>query len=73
MLFVIRVILRVRKYALVNASATWKPRDVFSVKLWGENLSDRHYFASQVPSAFGDMSIPAAPRTYGITFTTHFK
>lgn len=58
---------------LFNASVEWQPIDgMFGLRFWGRNLAGEKYFSTAQPSAFGDLMVPAAPRTYGITATAHF-
>jgi iron complex outermembrane recepter protein len=62
-------------YALIGASFAYNlPGGHVSVRLWGENLSDRHYYGSgQAFGTFaGDEGAPAAPRTYGLTLSAKY-
>jgi len=64
---------RQKPYTLVNASIGWRSdNDRFGVSLWGQNLTDKSYLMQGVPSAYGDLAVMAAPRTYGITVSTKF-
>ncbi|MET0986285.1 MAG: TonB-dependent receptor, partial [Steroidobacteraceae bacterium] len=60
-------------YDLINASVKWiSPNEVYSVQVWGRNLADTYYYSGGVPTGFGDLITPAAPRTYGITLGAKF-
>jgi iron complex outermembrane receptor protein len=62
-------------YALLNAGLSWTPaNERYMVRVWGRNLTDREYYigrSEQVGNA--DIDRPAAPRTYGVTFSAHFR
>ncbi|CAN5226423.1 TonB-dependent receptor [soil metagenome] len=61
------------EHVLLNASIRWSlPGDRYSVSVWGNNLTDRHLFATINPNASGDAITPAAPRTYGIRLGAKF-
>lgn len=60
-------------YTLLNGSIGWEPASgAYSVTVWGSNLTDEYYLAQGVPSGLGDLTSPAAPRTYGITLRAKF-
>jgi iron complex outermembrane receptor protein len=60
-------------YTLLNASFGWTSTDNrYGVSLWGYNLTNKYYLSSGVASSLGDLTIPAAPRTYGITVSGKF-
>ncbi len=60
-------------YEIVNAAATWySADDKYSVKLWGKNLGDTRYWSFANETGTVTKSIPAPPRTYGLTFTARF-
>ena len=60
-------------YTLVNARVGWNTLDErYGVSLWGRNLTDEYYYAQGVPSNFGDLTTPAAPRTFGVTLRARF-
>ncbi|MET0657097.1 MAG: TonB-dependent receptor, partial [Steroidobacteraceae bacterium] len=60
-------------YTVYGSSVTWhSSNEKFDVRLWGENLTDKHYLITGVPNGNGDSIQFAAPRTYGITLGTHF-
>lgn len=64
---------RQNAYSLLNASLKWTaPSDKWDVRLWAENLTDTHRYAAYNELAV-DIYQPAPPRTYGITFTAHFR
>jgi iron complex outermembrane receptor protein len=62
------------QYTLVNASLQWSPLTTpLDVKLWGKNLRNVEYYSQQqVNATVADYSA-APPRTYGITFTYHWR
>ncbi len=67
--------LRQPSYALVNASLRYGFADQSTaVQLWGKNLGDKQYYSyvSQFAGSLGDATVPAAPRTYGITLSKKF-
>jgi iron complex outermembrane receptor protein len=58
-------------FTMINASAGWTSDDErYGLTLWGRNLTDKHTLTQGVPSGFGDLTAPAAPRTYGVTLRT---
>ena len=61
-------------YALLNTSIVWNPRnsDVWEVRLWSNNLTDKIHFASKDESATGDFQVYAPPRLFGITVTAKY-
>jgi iron complex outermembrane receptor protein len=66
--------LRQKAYELLNASVRWtSPGDAFTVRLWAQNLTRAKYLTQAQSTAVGDLLIPAAPRTFGITFSTRIK
>jgi iron complex outermembrane receptor protein len=65
---------RQKAYELLNASVRWtSPGEAFTVRLWAQNLNRAKYLLQAQSTAVGDLSIPAAPRTFGITLSTRFK
>jgi iron complex outermembrane receptor protein len=58
-------------YGLLDASLGWS-RDLFTITLWGKNLTDRIYpiAVNQAPTAVA--AAYAAPRTYGLTLRVDF-
>ena len=60
-------------YTLLNAAVTWQTSDkALGISVWGRNLSNELYLAQGVPSAYGDLIVHAAPRTYGVTVRSKF-
>lgn len=60
---------RVRRpaFSLVNSSLSWEMSPHWTVKVWGQNLGNKHYYADIQPGNAGDEYYPAAPRTFGAT------
>ena len=66
-------ILRQPAYSLVNASATWSaPQDLYSVKFWGSNLTNKAIASTLNSSAISSIVQYQAPRTYGVLLTARF-
>jgi iron complex outermembrane receptor protein len=60
-------------YALLGAFVKWSPdRQNWDLRVWGNNLTDKKYYAFESAYSLGDVYSPAAPATYGITATYHF-
>jgi iron complex outermembrane receptor protein len=60
-------------HSVVNASLTFRPPSKgWSLQLWGKNLSNEEIRAAGLSRLEGEMSAPAAPRTYGLTVTAHY-
>jgi iron complex outermembrane recepter protein len=54
-------------FGLLNVSAGWRsPDGKYSVTAWGRNLTDEYYYVQGVPSGYGDIYTPAAPRMFGV-------
>jgi iron complex outermembrane receptor protein len=54
-------------YALVSAQVTWTdPSDHYSVTLYGNNLTNKSYFATQGGGPFGDVGTRGDPITGGV-------
>lgn len=62
---------RVRQpaYGLLNGSLSVDVLPRIAVKVWAENITDKHYYADVQPDNFGDAYFPAAPRTFGVTLS----
>ena len=64
-----------RKVNTLNASVSLMFSERYEVMLWGRNLNDDNYLQSSFPTvaqAGSYSGYPNQPRTYGITFRTHF-
>lgn len=58
---------------LVGAYLKWiSSQQPWDVRLWSNNLTDRRYYSYESAFSLGDVASPAAPRTYGVTFTYYF-
>jgi iron complex outermembrane receptor protein len=58
---------------LLRAGLGWSSvSNAWSVRLWGENLTNKTYLAHASENALGVRNIPAAPRTYGVTVGWRF-
>lgn len=65
--------LRQKQYTLVNSSITWTSlNEIYHVSLYAQNLTDHYYFQQADESGYGDVVVPAPPRTFGITFRVNF-
>jgi iron complex outermembrane receptor protein len=60
-------------YQLLNASVTLTPFQHITLRIWANNITDRHYYSDVEPSNFGDEYYPAAPRTFGGTVKWSFQ
>ena len=58
--------IRQSAYTLLNADLAWLPNEVFRVRLYGRNLTNRHYAVNAQESTFGDYRNSASPRQIGI-------
>ena len=55
-------------YSLVNAQVGFQPTATsWKVRLWGRNLTDKHYLITLGSQSNGDFAGYGAPRTYGVT------
>jgi iron complex outermembrane receptor protein len=60
-------------YDLVNATLGWSPTSKgYEIQLWGKNLTNTEYYDHLTESGAGDLSVPAPPRTYGVSFRAFF-
>ncbi|HEX3809862.1 MAG TPA: TonB-dependent receptor [Rhizomicrobium sp.] len=60
-------------YALVGAYVMWAPNEAnWDVRVWGNNILDKKYYAFEDAFSLGDIGAPAAPATYGVTLEMHF-
>jgi len=56
-----------RAHELLSASLGWEGDNGLRVSVWGANLTKSYYYVQLLGVANGnDISIPAAPRTYGV-------
>lgn len=59
---------------LLGAFVKWmSSQQPWDLRLWSNNLTDRKYYSYESAFSLGDVASPAAPRTYGATFTYHFR
>ena len=66
--------LRQSSFEVVNASVDWNaPKNGWSVRLWGSNLTGTHYCAYETGQTLLNSCAPAPPRTYGITLGAHYR
>jgi iron complex outermembrane receptor protein len=57
---------------LLSGQLSWTTNDKrYSLKLWGKNLLNEHYFYEET-SSLGDSGTLSPPRTYGVTVQAHF-
>jgi iron complex outermembrane receptor protein len=59
----------------VNASVSFTFKERYELMFWGRNLTSDDYLQSSFPSVAQSGSYsgyPNQPRTYGVTFRTHF-
>jgi iron complex outermembrane receptor protein len=60
-------------YGLLNASVNWSdPADLWSVRLWGKNLTNRAYTVAEYAQTNADYAQYAPPRTFGVTVSRNF-
>ena len=65
--------LRQKGYGLLNGRLSYVPDGAsWQVSVWGNNLTDKHYFDDIRPGAFGARGGYGAPRTYGLDVTFNF-
>jgi iron complex outermembrane receptor protein len=57
-------------YHLVNASIDWTSiNERWKVAVWGKNLNNAEYYSNINITPLRAAGSPAAPRTFGVTFT----
>ena len=57
-------------YHLINASINWTSiNERWKVAVWGKNLNNAEYYSNINITPLRAAGSPAAPRTYGVTFT----
>ncbi len=60
-------------YDLLNMRADWTDASGrYSVGVFGNNLTDKHYRNQALPQQLGTLSTWGAPRTYGMSLGLHF-
>ena len=56
-------------YGVLSGSIGWTSNNGrYEARLWAKNLTNTEYYAYAVEIGPGDVSIPAPPRTFGVTF-----
>lgn len=65
--------LRQPAFALLGGYMRWTDGEgKWSYRLWGNNVTSRHYYTYEDAFAFGDVYSPAMPATYGIAVARKF-
>lgn len=65
--------LRQPAFALLGGYLSWTDGEgKWSYRLWGNNVTSRHYYTYEDAFAFGDVYSPAMPATYGIAAQRKF-
>ena len=64
--------LSIPDYALINASVSWNPAPLYTVKVYGDNLANRAYWVARTETTLGDIGYLGTPRLYGFTLTRKF-
>jgi outer membrane receptor protein involved in Fe transport len=60
-------------HTLVNSALSyWTADDHFGVRLWANNLFDKHYLNDLLEENVGFLQVPGDPRTYGMAFDVKF-
>lgn len=60
--------LKQRPYGLLSGSVSWTSSDDhYEVSIWAKNLTNAEYYSHLTETGPGDVGIPAAPRTFGIS------
>ena len=66
--------LRQPAYDLVNGTLSWTSRDgKYETGIWVKNLLNAYYYNYESSSTYADSGSPDLPRTFGVTFSFHFK
>jgi iron complex outermembrane receptor protein len=66
--------LRQPAYDIVNSTLSWTANsDKYAANLWVRNLLGAKYYSYAEEQTLGDNTSPAAPRTYGVTFSYRFQ
>lgn len=65
--------LRQPAFALLGGYVKWTDGEgKWSYRLWGNNVTSRHYYTYEDAFAFGDIYSPAMPATYGVAVERKF-
>jgi iron complex outermembrane recepter protein len=65
--------LRQPAFALLGGYVKWTDGEgKWSYRLWGNNVTGRHYYTYEDAFAFGDIYSPATPATYGVAVERKF-
>ncbi len=65
--------LRQRAFALLGGYVKWTDGEGrWSYRLWGNNVTSRHYYTYEDALAFGDVYSPGVPATYGVAIERKF-
>ena len=65
--------LRQPAFALLGGYVKWADGEgKWSYRLWGNNVTGRHYYTYEDAFAFGDIYSPAMPATYGVAVERKF-
>jgi iron complex outermembrane receptor protein len=65
--------LRQPAFALLGGYVKWTDGEgKWSYRLWGNNVTSRHYYTYEDAFAFGDIYSPAVPATYGVAVERKF-
>jgi iron complex outermembrane recepter protein len=65
--------LRQPAFALLGGYVKWTDGEgKWSYRLWGNNVTSRHYYTYEDAFAFGDIYSPAMPATYGVVAERKF-
>lgn len=60
-------------YDTINGSISWRSTDEkWDVRIWGKNLTKAEYYTYATAGGTLTKNLPAPPRTYGITLSSHF-
>lgn len=67
--------LRYPEYTTISAFVDWTDNSgIWSVRLWGKNLTNRYYFDQlSVLNGLSDIGGAAEPRTYGLAFRAKYR
>lgn len=63
---------RQKAYDLFGGSITYTLNDRYSIEIWGKNLTNKFYALQIYTQKSGDVVVPAAGRTFGVTLRADF-